>query len=107
MHRGRRKRLTFLKYAFLIFFGICAGGVIAAGVYAFLAMIGVFVRLMGRTNTGKKARLYEKWIIAGGILGMQQTFMKSHDTGQRPRNAFFKRQQAFPSAFLSAVWLCH
>lgn len=69
MHRGRRKRLTFLKYAFLIFFGICAGGVIAAGVYAFLAMIGVFVRLMGRTNTGKKARLYEKWIIAGGILG--------------------------------------
>ena len=32
-------------------------------------MIGVFVRLMGRTNTGKKARLYEKWIIAGGILG--------------------------------------
>ena len=61
--------MTFLKYAFLIFFGICAGGVIAAGVYAFLAMIGVFVRLMGRTNTGKKACLYEKWIIAGGILG--------------------------------------
>lgn len=62
--------MTFLKYAFLIFFGICAGGVIAAGVYAFLAMIGVFVRLMGRTKPpGKKARLYEKWIIAGGILG--------------------------------------
>ena len=42
---------------------------IAAGVYAFLAMIGVFVPSYGADNTGKKARLYEKWIIAGGILG--------------------------------------
>lgn len=69
MRRERRKKLIFLKNAFLIFFGICAGSVIAAGVYAFLAMIGVFVRLMGRTNTGKRARLYERCIVAGGILG--------------------------------------
>ena len=61
--------MIFLKNVFLIFFGICAGSVIAAGVYAFLAMIGVFVRLMGRTNTEKKARLYESCIMAGGILG--------------------------------------
>ena len=27
---------------------LCAGGIIAAGVYAFLAIIGVFVRLMGK-----------------------------------------------------------
>lgn len=61
--------MIFLKNSVLAFFGICAGGVIAAGVYAFLAMIGVFVRLMGRTGTGKKARLYEDFIMAGGILG--------------------------------------
>lgn len=61
--------MIFLKNAFLVFFGICSGGVIAAGVYAFLTVIGVFVRLMGRTGTGKKARLYERCIMAGGILG--------------------------------------
>ena len=59
----------FLKTVFLIFFGLCAGGVIAAGVYAFLAIIGVFVRLMGRTGTKNKVLLYESFIMAGGILG--------------------------------------
>ena len=59
----------FLKTVFLIFYGLCAGGVIAAGVYAFLAIIGVFVRLMGRTGTKNKVLLYESFIMAGGILG--------------------------------------
>lgn len=40
-----------LKQIFLGFTGLCAGGIIAAGVYAFLAIIGVFPRLMGRTGT--------------------------------------------------------
>ena len=41
--------------------GLSAGGVVAAGVFAFLAIIGVFPRLMGRTKT--------KHIVLGGILG--------------------------------------
>lgn len=53
----------------LAFFGLCAGGVIAAGVYAFLAIIGVFVRLMGKTGTRKHIMLYETVIILGGVLG--------------------------------------
>ena len=32
----------FLKQLFLVFLGLSAGGVIAAGVFAFLAIIGVF-----------------------------------------------------------------
>lgn len=32
-----------IKNIFLLFFGLCSGGIIAAGVYAFLAIIGVFV----------------------------------------------------------------
>lgn len=58
-----------LKQLFLGFTGLCAGGVIAAGVYAFLAIIGVFPRLMGRTGTRKHLILYETVIVAGGILG--------------------------------------
>lgn len=48
--------------------GLSAGGVIAAGVFAFLAIIGVFPRLMGKTGT-KRILLYETLIILGGILG--------------------------------------
>lgn len=92
--------MTFLKYAFLIFFGICAGGVIAAGVYAFLAMIGVFVRLMGRTNTGKKARLYEKWIIAGGILGNAADIYEiPMILGKGPGTLFFNGSRPFHRRF--------
>ena len=58
-----------IKTLFLAFFGLSAGGVIAAGVFAFLAVIGVFPRLIGKTGTKKHVRLYESFIVAGGILG--------------------------------------
>lgn len=58
-----------LRKAFLGFFGLCAGGVIAAGVFAFLAIIGVFPRLIGKTGTKKHVMLYETVIIVGGIVG--------------------------------------
>lgn len=61
--------MILLKKMLLAFFGLCAGGVIAAGVYAFLAIIGVFVRLMGKTGTRKHIMLYETVIILGGVLG--------------------------------------
>lgn len=37
----------------LLFIGLSAGGVIAAGIFAFLAMIGVLPRLVGVTGTKK------------------------------------------------------
>lgn len=58
-----------LRKTFLLAFGVCAGSVIAAGVFAFLAMIGVFPRLIGKTKTKKQVMLFETWIILGGILG--------------------------------------
>ena len=54
-----------IKNIFLLFFGLCSGGIIAAGVYAFLAIIGVFVRLIGKTKTKKNIMLYENMIILG------------------------------------------
>lgn len=58
-----------LKNGFLLTAGLCAGGVIAAGVYAFLAIIGVYVRLVGKTGTRRHILLYETCIMIGGVLG--------------------------------------
>lgn len=58
-----------LKQLFLGFIGLCAGGIIAAGVFAFLAIIGVFPRLIGKTKTRGHIMLYETLIILGGVVG--------------------------------------
>ena len=58
-----------LENLFLAFAGFSAGGVIAAGVFAFLAIIGVFPRLIGKTGTKRRVFLYETVLVTGGILG--------------------------------------
>lgn len=58
-----------LRQAILGFIGLSSGGIVAAGVFAFLAMIGVFPRLIGKTNTRRRIMLYETIIIIGGTLG--------------------------------------
>ena len=42
--------MRMIQNAALAFIGISAGGVIAAGVFAFLVIIGVFPRLIGKTG---------------------------------------------------------
>ncbi len=61
--------MTLLKMVFLMFLGLSAGGMIAAGVFAFLAIIGVFPRLIGKTGTREHILFYETAIILGGIAG--------------------------------------
>ena len=61
--------MTLLKQLLLGVIGLAAGGTIAAGVYAFLAIIGVFVRLIGKTGTKRRILLYETVIVLGGIWG--------------------------------------
>lgn len=58
-----------LKMTVLAVFGLCAGGMIAAGIFAFLAIIGVFPRIIGKTKTNRHIMLYETVIILGGSLG--------------------------------------
>ena len=53
----------------LIFVGLSAGGIIAAGVFAFLVIIGVFPRLIGKTGTKRHILLYGTVILTGGVLG--------------------------------------
>lgn len=61
----------FLKEALLLLVGLAAGSTVAAGVYAFLAVIGVYPRLMGKTAMASKGKifLYETMIVLGGLLG--------------------------------------
>ncbi|WP_334293468.1 stage V sporulation protein AB [Lacrimispora celerecrescens] len=61
--------MMFLREVFLVFIGLSAGGIIAAGVFAFLVIIGVFPRLIGMTHTKKHILLFESVIILGGVLG--------------------------------------
>ncbi|MBQ7797300.1 MAG: stage V sporulation protein AB, partial [Lachnospiraceae bacterium] len=58
-----------LRQALLFVIGISAGGVIAAGIFAFLAIIGVFPRIIGETGTRSHIILCETMMIIGGTFG--------------------------------------
>ena len=59
----------FLRQALLFVIGSSAGSIVAGGVYAFLAVIGVFPRLIGTTGTKSHIMLCETMMILGGIYG--------------------------------------
>lgn len=75
-----------LKQVFLGVIGLCAGGVIAAGIYAFLAIIGIFPRLIGKTKTRNHILLYETVMMAGGFLG---NLMDLYEVPVRLGGSFF------------------
>ncbi len=62
--------MIFLKSIALIFIGLASGIVIAGGVFAFIAIIGVIPRLAQKTDTQNKLTLYEDSITAGGLFGV-------------------------------------
>lgn len=58
-----------IRYLLLFLIGISGGCVVAAGVFAFITMIGIFPRFAGRTHTAPHIYLYETMVIWGGIIG--------------------------------------
>lgn len=58
-----------IKQAALCFIGLCSGATVAAGVFAFITMLGIIPRLADRTNTADHILCYENAIILGGTLG--------------------------------------
>lgn len=58
-----------IKQAALCFIGLCSGAAVAAGVFAFITMLGIIPRLADRTNTADHILCYENAIILGGTLG--------------------------------------
>lgn len=58
-----------IKWLFLSLVGLSSGFAVAAGVFAFITMLGVVPRLTARTKTEKHLICYERMIILGGTLG--------------------------------------
>lgn len=54
--------------AFLVI-GICSGGLVAAGMFAFVTMIGVVSRMTARTKTVRYIMLYEDLVVIGAAVG--------------------------------------
>lgn len=46
-----------------------AGFVVAAGIFAFITLIGVLTRLASRTNTADRILLYEDVVVLGASIG--------------------------------------
>lgn len=57
------------KILLLVLLGVSGGVMIAAGIFAFLVMIGIFPRLIDKTNTKRSIWLYETCMALGGTLG--------------------------------------
>lgn len=58
-----------IKCLFLIFCGLTSGVAIAAGTFAFIMIIGVVPRLVGKCHRAAGTMLFENAIIAGATLG--------------------------------------
>lgn len=59
----------FLRELFLAVIGLSAGAMVAAGIFAFIVMIGIITRLASRTSTAAYTSVYENAIVIGGTLG--------------------------------------
>ncbi|HHT98227.1 MAG TPA: stage V sporulation protein AB [Clostridiales bacterium] len=61
--------IDFIVDVLLFFIGLISGTFIAAGLYAFLIIIGTITRLVSRTETAKQIGKYEDVIVVGATCG--------------------------------------
>lgn len=61
--------------ALLIIIGFSSGAAISAGVFAFIAAMGIIPRMAQRSETQKYIRLYEDTILLGGLFGVTSMYI--------------------------------
>ena len=61
--------MNIVRYVILAFIGVTSGAMVAAGLFAFITLIGVVERLAARTKTNKYIMLYEDMVLLGAVLG--------------------------------------
>ena len=61
--------MMFVRYVILAVIGFTGGFVIAAGLVAFITVIGVLTRLAIRTNTASRIMMYEDIVVLGAGIG--------------------------------------
>ena len=69
MQAGRNIILMWTKHLFLGLLGLVSGGAIAAGTFAFIMIIGVVPRLIGKCHCAAGTMYFENCIITGAVLG--------------------------------------
>lgn len=57
------------NHILLGFLGIVSGSAVAAGTFAFLTVIGVLPRMIGKTKLENKTGYFENVVVSGGIVG--------------------------------------
>ena len=62
----------------LIILGLSSGGVVAAGIFAFISAIGMVPRMAKKTSTQKYIPIYEDSITLGGVFGTTTMFINYH-----------------------------
>lgn len=63
------RRLMWIRHVFLGLAGLTAGAAVAGGTFAFLIMLNIIPRMIGKTKTAARICLYENMIVLGGIGG--------------------------------------
>lgn len=58
-----------IRHVFMGFLGLAAGLTVAAGTFAFLIVIGVIPRMIGKCNRAAETMHFENAVILGGIFG--------------------------------------
>lgn len=58
-----------IKYLWLVFWGLVSGSAVAAGTFAFIMIIGVVPRLIGKCHRAAGTMLFENTIILGASIG--------------------------------------
>lgn len=58
-----------IRHIFLGFCGLAGGFAVSAGTFAFLIVIGVIPRMIGKCNRAAKTLHFENAVILGGIFG--------------------------------------
>lgn len=61
--------MTWLENGALAFIGLCGGLLVAGGLFAFLALVGVVTRLAAGTTTAKYLMFYEDMSLLGCVGG--------------------------------------
>ena len=64
---GEARQLMWIRHVFLGLAGLTAGAAVAGGTFAFLIMLNIIPRMIGKTKTAARICLYENMIVLGGI----------------------------------------
>lgn len=57
------------RHLLLGLLGLAAGSAVAAGTFAFIVMLGILPRMVGKSKTAKEIMYYENMVVLGGIGG--------------------------------------